>query len=122
MPANTVSVARPTKWGNPHHVVLNGMHWDGETVDDDGEPIEQGPWLCKWQPDRIAGFWFPTRELALAKSVELYRFRMTEPCFVSPLKEQLHELRGKNLACWCSLDRPCHGDVLLELANPAPPT
>lgn len=27
------------------------------------------------------------------------------------------ELKGKNLACWCPLDRPCHGDVLLEIAN-----
>jgi len=27
------------------------------------------------------------------------------------------ELRGKNLACWCALDQPCHADVLLELAN-----
>jgi hypothetical protein len=27
------------------------------------------------------------------------------------------ELRGKNLACWCALDEPCHADVLLELAN-----
>lgn len=26
-------------------------------------------------------------------------------------------LRGKNLACWCSLDQPCHADVLLEMAN-----
>ncbi len=26
-------------------------------------------------------------------------------------------LRGKNLACWCKLDQPCHADVLLELAN-----
>lgn len=26
-------------------------------------------------------------------------------------------LRGKNLACWCPLDQPCHADVLLELAN-----
>lgn len=32
------------------------------------------------------------------------------------------ELRGRDLACWCPLDRPCHADVLLELANadPAP--
>jgi len=29
------------------------------------------------------------------------------------------ELRGKNLACWCPLDQPCHADVLLELANGA---
>lgn len=27
------------------------------------------------------------------------------------------ELRGKNLACFCSLDQPCHADVLLEIAN-----
>ena len=28
------------------------------------------------------------------------------------------ELRGKNLACWCSLDaRWCHADYLLRLAN-----
>lgn len=26
-------------------------------------------------------------------------------------------LRGKDLACWCPLDQPCHADVLLELAN-----
>ena len=31
--------------------------------------------------------------------------------------ESLHTLRGKNLACWCELDKPCHADVLLELAN-----
>lgn len=27
------------------------------------------------------------------------------------------QLRGKNLACWCPLDGPCHADVLLDLAN-----
>ena len=31
--------------------------------------------------------------------------------------ERVGELRGKNLACFCSLDQPCHADVLLELAN-----
>lgn len=30
---------------------------------------------------------------------------------------ELDELRGHDLACWCSLDQPCHADVLLELAN-----
>lgn len=29
----------------------------------------------------------------------------------------LGELRGKNLACWCKPDSPCHADTLLELAN-----
>lgn len=27
------------------------------------------------------------------------------------------ELRGKDLACWCPLDQPCHADVLLKIAN-----
>jgi len=27
-----------------------------------------------------------------------------------------HDLSGKDLVCWCS-PKPCHGDVLLELAN-----
>jgi hypothetical protein len=26
-------------------------------------------------------------------------------------------LRGKNLACWCRTDAPCHADVLLQVAN-----
>jgi hypothetical protein len=30
---------------------------------------------------------------------------------------RVEDLRGKNLACWCPLDQPCHADVLLELAN-----
>lgn len=33
------------------------------------------------------------------------------------IRSRLSELRGKNLACWCPLDQPCHADVLLELAN-----
>lgn len=34
-----------------------------------------------------------------------------------PNPPSLGELRGKDLACWCPLDQPCHADVLLELAN-----
>jgi len=26
-------------------------------------------------------------------------------------------LAGKNLACFCPLDKPCHADVLLQIAN-----
>lgn len=29
----------------------------------------------------------------------------------------LAPLRGKNLACWCPLDQPCHADVLLAAAK-----
>jgi len=27
------------------------------------------------------------------------------------------ELEGKNLACWCPLDGPCHAEVWLELVR-----
>lgn len=37
-----------------------------------------------------------------------------------PSYDEVQSLRGKDLACWCRLDRPCHADILLELANRAP--
>ena len=33
-----------------------------------------------------------------------------------PLLGQIGELRGRDLVCWCAPE-PCHGDVLLRLAN-----
>ena len=36
---------------------------------------------------------------------------------VANIDDIKHSLRGKNLACWCRLDQPCHADVLLEIAN-----
>lgn len=40
-------------------------------------------------------------------------------CFADEIAPRLDllPLRGKDLACWCALDQPCHADVLLELAN-----
>lgn len=32
-------------------------------------------------------------------------------------KDDLWKLRGKDLACYCPLGKPCHADVLLRLAN-----
>jgi hypothetical protein len=31
-------------------------------------------------------------------------------------EEELTQLRGKDLVCWCA-PNACHGDILLELAN-----
>lgn len=33
------------------------------------------------------------------------------------LIERIGELRGRDLACWCDADQPCHADVLLHYAN-----
>lgn len=35
--------------------------------------------------------------------------------------DRIHELRGKDLMCWCPVSQPCHADVLLELANKEAP-
>lgn len=32
-------------------------------------------------------------------------------------KRMIADLRGRDLACFCPLDQPCHAAVLLELAN-----
>lgn len=48
--------------------------------------------------------------------VELYR----QMCNGSAAQWQMaiiKELRGRDLACWCSLDELCHADVLLDVAN-----
>lgn len=45
--------------------------------------------------------------------IELYRIMLMR----SPeLLQDLHELKGKDLICWCA-PFPCHADILLELAN-----
>lgn len=33
------------------------------------------------------------------------------------LMNDLHELKGKVLGCWCDEDKTCHGDILVELVN-----
>ncbi|MCK7615202.1 DUF4326 domain-containing protein [Roseibium sediminicola] len=33
----------------------------------------------------------------------------------------VHELAGKDLACWCALDAPCHAEVLLTYAERCAP-
>lgn len=33
------------------------------------------------------------------------------------LVDSIRKLKGKNLVCWCSIDQPCHADILLEIAN-----
>lgn len=49
--------------------------------------------------------------------VELYRAYLARPEQHELVAAIKRELKGKNLACWCPLDGPCHADVLLEIAN-----
>lgn len=95
-----VIVDRTTKWGNPYKVVRVGDSWTIE----DGEirPFS----LSKEEATRIVVEWFAE---AVANGWDGVPFR----------DEIRSELGGKNLACWCPLDQPCHADVLLEIANGA---
>jgi hypothetical protein len=59
---------------------------------------------------------YPFRSLATreerAEVIRQYERHLRE----SGLIDQVHELRGRDLVCWCA-PKPCHGDVLLRLAN-----
>ena len=93
MPEGAVYVGRPTKWGN------------------------------RWTPDKYweAGYWGSV-SVAIQHCVEAYRAWLLGESHwahsvpLDPMPD-LSELRGKDLACWCPLDQPCHADVLLEIAN-----
>jgi len=50
-----------------------------------------------------------------AVAVELYRGWLdARPEFVETIRR---ELAGRDLMCWCPLGQPCHGDLLLVVAN-----
>lgn len=87
-PEGAVYVGRPSKWGNPFKV-SNG----------DCDHPDCGP---KSHP-----------AITPQMAVDSFR-RWLSPGMIMVLR---HELRGKDLMCFCPLDQPCHADVLLELAN-----
>lgn len=41
-----------------------------------------------------------------------------DAAYVQGWYDLLDEIRGRDVACWCKLSEPCHGDVWLRLANP----
>ena len=90
MPPNTVKVSRPGPWGNPFKVGR-----DGTAV----ECVEMHRML-------LAGNW----ALTATASIDEQRRALDYA------RAHVHTLVDKNVACWCQLDKPCHGDNLLELA------
>ena len=60
---------------------------------------------------------FAAPEFGRDEAVRRYRELVTSaPDLVESIRQ---DLAGRDLACWCKLDQPCHADVLLELANAA---
>lgn len=70
----------------------------------------------KWGNPFRVGKEIDTAEEAV-RCYERYIHAAMDEKDASLLRDDLHELRGKNLACWCKIGDPCHADVLLELAN-----
>jgi hypothetical protein len=56
------------------------------------------------------------------EAIERYSRALAEGSDVLPFTaaDVVRELAGHDLACWCSLDVPCHADVLLAVANDSP--
>jgi hypothetical protein len=64
-------------------------------------------------PQSTWGNPYSVKKYGREKAIQLYR----EKLLASPLLlNQLHQLRGKTLGCWCKPDK-CHGDVLVELVD-----
>ena len=90
-----VSVARPGPFGNPFAVGKCGVTNAAYAVD--------------LHRKMLAGYF------ALGRGPTIDEQRHS----VDRTMARLSELHGKNVACFCRLDRPCHGDVLLRLAAPS---
>lgn len=91
MPENTVKVDRTTAWGNPFVV---GKH---------GESSARCAHLFKML---LGGY----------IAISLRNVHEQQATY-EHARAHIGELRGKNLACWCRLEAPCHADALLEAAN-----
>ena len=55
--------------------------------------------------------------LGREEAVRRYREDLLAGRLAITVEDVERELRGRDLACYCPLDEPCHADVLLELAN-----
>lgn len=99
MPANTKYVGRGTKWGNPYRL----------SKDDESNTFSV------WQVNKSSQVliaWAISEKMALDLALEKYAQYIDRHINYGNLK--IEELKGKNLACFCSLSSRCHADILLE--------
>ena len=94
MPEGTVYVGRPSRWGNEFEVSPKVSPEEAKN---------------RFAVHLAAYFGWESRMVAKA----FYPW----PVESTALKEWVKPLQGKDLACWCPLDQPCHADILLEIAN-----
>jgi len=115
MPDNTVKVDRTTRFGNPFNFRDPSHCWTALAYGEKGNPAGRHAASVKAFRE-----WVTSAHGMMIGGAGL--FIGDKPIAVSPTEQagtppDLTPLRGKNLACWCPLDQPCHADVLLEIAN-----
>ncbi|XLD93301.1 DUF4326 domain-containing protein [Arsenicicoccus dermatophilus] len=106
MPEGAVYVGRPTKWGNPFGVKRLSTR-EYVVVDHRGVEYVEG-WGGKEHATRVAARLYDLH----SGPVGIYELDVAEV---------RRELRGRDLACWCPLDMPCHAETLLRIANEETP-
>lgn len=99
-PDGAVVVARPSRFGNPFTMAAYA-----EAI---GVPVPLGE-ARKVCVDAFRD-WLSGDTWAAGSGPE-WEHRLADYLAAIP------DLAGRDLACWCPLDQPCHADVLLELAN-----
>ena len=104
MPPDTVYVGRPSRFANPYRI--------GEMTPK--QAVEKFRKLIFYIMSDLPGD--RPKPWLQQKHTPLYWCTKAGSVNVHP-SVPLAPLRGKNLACWCPLDQPCHADVLLEIAN-----
>lgn len=123
MPENTVRVSRPGKWGNPFDFRASDHAWTALAYGCRGDARGRQEasvkafreWIVPGDGKRTALY---ERQVGMGEGEAFVGIAPRISAGLAPsLDEVQAELRGKNLACWCALDAPCHADVLLELAN-----
>ena len=120
MPENTVIVTRPGRWGNPFDFRRSEYCWAALSFGCRGDLRGRTEASVRAFRDWIDPPW-GRQTLSFEAQPKLGEAPLGPPvkAGAAPSRFDIRtELRGKNLACWCSLDEPfCHADVLLEIAN-----
>jgi len=103
MPEGALYVGRPTRWANPFKVERT-----------DAASRHYGEWFVG---DGMGVMFWATREEAAGCAVRAYRSELVRGVLPVSTADAHRHLRGRDLACWCPLDQPCHADLLLAVAN-----
>jgi hypothetical protein len=81
-----------------------------------GQSLPAGA-VCVTRPGRWGNPFNVTAEVPQAEAVRLFAEALEKGELPFNHADIRRELAGKHLACWCRPGLPCHGDVLLEIAN-----